>query len=58
VVAALAGDPVAANRAEWMLIQAGPAVLPAVRAALATASPATRERLVEIETSGSLAPVQ
>jgi hypothetical protein len=58
VVAALAGDPVAANRAEWMLIQTGPAVLPAVRAALATALPAVRERLVEIERSGSLAPAQ
>jgi glycerophosphoryl diester phosphodiesterase len=58
VLAALGGDPVAANRAEWMLIQAGPAVLPAVRAALATASPAARERLVEIEKSGSLGPTR
>jgi glycerophosphoryl diester phosphodiesterase len=58
VVAALGGDPVAANRAEWMLIQAGPTVLPAVRAALATASPAARERLVEIEKSGSLGPTR
>jgi hypothetical protein len=41
-----------------MLIQAGPAVLPALRAALATASPAARERLIEIQKSGSLGPAQ
>jgi hypothetical protein len=47
-IAALAGDPVAANRAEWMLIHAGAAALPAVADALPRATPAVRERLVEI----------
>jgi glycerophosphoryl diester phosphodiesterase len=48
-LAALSSDPVAANRAEWMLIHAGPAVLPAIDAAVAQATPATRERLLEIK---------
>lgn len=45
---ALSGDPVAADRAEWMLIHAGAAALPAVEEALPTATPATRERLLAI----------
>lgn len=41
-------DSVAADRAEWALVEAGPRVLPAVRAAVATASPAMRSRLLQI----------
>jgi Glycerophosphoryl diester phosphodiesterase family len=41
-------DGVVANRAEWVLVKAGPAVLPAVRQSLHLADPATRERLVRI----------
>ena len=37
-----------ANRAEWILVKAGVSVLPAVRAALAKASPAVRVRLIHI----------
>jgi glycerophosphoryl diester phosphodiesterase len=47
-IAALSSDPLAANRAEWMLIQAGPATLPAIESALPSASPAVRQRLLEI----------
>jgi glycerophosphoryl diester phosphodiesterase/HEAT repeat protein len=47
-IAVLAADPVAANRAEWMLIHAGAAVLPAVAEALPAAAPPVRERLVEV----------
>lgn len=47
-IAALAGDPVAADRAEWMLIHAGAHALPAVADALHGATPEARERLVEI----------
>jgi len=57
-LAALASDPVAANRAEWMLIHAGPAVLPAIRAAQASATPDVRQRLLEIEKIASLPPTQ
>ena len=42
------GDVDVADRAEWMLVKAGPAVLPAVRMALGSASPATRERAIRI----------
>jgi HEAT repeat protein len=47
-VAALAGDPVAADRAEWMLIHAGAAVFPAIASALPTATSPARERLLEV----------
>ena len=48
-IAALAADSPAANRAEWMLIQAGPDVLPAIHSALKTAGPNVRARLLEIQ---------
>jgi len=41
-------DIEAADRAEWMLIKADPSVLPAVRNATLTASPATRKRLISV----------
>jgi Glycerophosphoryl diester phosphodiesterase family/HEAT repeats len=41
-------DGAVANRAEWILIKADPSVLPAVRQALRSAVPATRERLIRI----------
>lgn len=47
-IAALSSDPLAANRAEWMLIQAGPSILPALESALPAAKPAVRRRLLEI----------
>jgi glycerophosphoryl diester phosphodiesterase len=48
-IAALASkDTVVADRAEWTLVKAGTAVLPAVRSALPAAIPAVRERLVRI----------
>ena len=37
-----------ANRAEWILVKAGPSVLPAVRAALATEPAPVRDRCIEI----------
>jgi len=37
-----------ANRAEWVLVKAGPSVLPALRAALPTANPAVQERLIRV----------
>jgi hypothetical protein len=37
-----------ADRSEWMLVQAGPAVLPAVRKALVSESAAVRERAIRI----------
>jgi glycerophosphoryl diester phosphodiesterase len=37
-----------ANRAEWMLVQAGPQVLPQVRVALQSTNPAARERAIRI----------
>ena len=55
---ALASDPVSANRAEWMLVHAGPAVLPSVQAALASATPGARERLLEIQKLLVLPPLQ
>jgi glycerophosphoryl diester phosphodiesterase len=48
-LAALAStEPVTANHAEWALLHAGPAALPAIRAALPTATPAARQRLIRI----------
>lgn len=41
-------DGLIAERAEWVLVKAGPAVLPAVRAAVRTASPTVRDRLVRV----------
>lgn len=41
-------DEVVANRAEWMLVKAGPGVLPAVRQALPSASVAVQERLIRV----------
>jgi HEAT repeats len=37
-----------ADRAEWILVKADPAILPALRAAITSASPAVRIRLVQI----------
>ena len=37
-----------ADRAEWMLVQSGPAVLPAVRKMLGNQNPAVRERAIRI----------
>ena len=37
-----------ADRAEWMLVQGGPGVLPEVRKALASAVPSVRERAIRI----------
>jgi glycerophosphoryl diester phosphodiesterase/HEAT repeat protein len=41
-------DRVVADRAEWMLVKAGPPALPAVREALRTADSTTRQRLIRI----------
>jgi len=41
-------DGVVAGRAEWVLVKAGPSVLPAVRAALHSAGSTTRQRLIRI----------
>ncbi len=41
-------DNTIADRAEWILIQAGPAVLPAVRAALQQASPRVQARALRV----------
>jgi len=41
-------DVQVANRAEWMLVQAGPAVLPEVRKALRSENAAVRERAIRI----------
>jgi HEAT repeat protein len=41
-------DSEIADRAEWMLVQAGPAVLPEVRSALATKHAELRERAIRI----------
>jgi glycerophosphoryl diester phosphodiesterase len=41
-------DPIVANRAEWVLVKAGPKVLPAIRNNLRAASPETRTRLIRI----------
>jgi glycerophosphoryl diester phosphodiesterase len=47
-VEALAGDSQVADRAEWILIKAGPSVLPAVRIALGSNKPRVRERAIRI----------
>ncbi len=41
-------DTGVADRAEWMLVKVGPAVLPAVRQALANEKPIVRERAIQI----------
>ena len=41
-------DSQMADRMEWMLVQAGPAVLPDVRTALGSANPSVRERAIRI----------
>jgi glycerophosphoryl diester phosphodiesterase/HEAT repeat protein len=41
-------DLAIANRAEWVLVQAGPSVLPAVRESLRSATPPARDRLIRI----------
>ena len=41
-------DVEVADRAEWMLVHAGPAALPEVRKALANENPAVRERAIHI----------
>lgn len=41
-------DQVVADRAEWMLVKAGPAILPDVRHALPVSSPEVQERLIRI----------
>ncbi|HEY3990137.1 MAG TPA: glycerophosphodiester phosphodiesterase family protein [Acidobacteriaceae bacterium] len=43
-----AADPKVADEAEWMLVQGGPAVLPAVRKALDSKNPAIRQRAIQI----------
>jgi glycerophosphoryl diester phosphodiesterase len=43
-----AADIQVADRAEWMLVQGGPAVLPAVRKALGSENAAVRERAIRI----------
>jgi HEAT repeat protein len=48
VQALASSDSEVANRTEWMLIQAGPAVLPEVRKALASENAAVRERAIQI----------
>jgi glycerophosphoryl diester phosphodiesterase/HEAT repeat protein len=48
-VQALGAEDVSmADRAEWMLVQAGPAVLPEVRAALGNQNTAVRQRAIQI----------
>jgi glycerophosphoryl diester phosphodiesterase len=44
-----AEDVYVADKAEWMLIQAGPQVLPAVREALRNENAAVRERAIRVE---------
>jgi glycerophosphoryl diester phosphodiesterase len=41
-------DPGVGDRAEWMLVKAGPAVLPGVRQALTSADRAVRERAIQV----------
>ena len=48
ITALSSSDRVVAERAEWVLIQAGPSVLPAVRAALPSADSKARPRLIRI----------
>lgn len=48
VRALAATDPNVADKAEWMLIQGGPAVLPAVREALGSSNKTVKERALRI----------
>ena len=48
VQALASSDPAAADRAEWVLIQGGPGVLPAVRSALLSTDAALRQRAMYI----------
>jgi HEAT repeat protein len=48
VRALAAADPAVADKAEWMLVQGGPSVLPAVRQALGSNNPAARERAIRV----------
>jgi glycerophosphoryl diester phosphodiesterase/HEAT repeat protein len=48
VRALAATDPKVADKAEWMLVQGGPSVLPAVREALVNQSGTVRERAIRI----------
>ena len=48
IEALAARDSPTADRAEWMLVQAGPSVLPEVRKALRSEDPALRRRAVRI----------
>ena len=41
-------NTVVADRAEWMLVKAGPSVLPDIRQALPSADPTVQERLIRI----------
>jgi glycerophosphoryl diester phosphodiesterase len=41
-------DAVVADRAEWVLVKAGPSVLPAVREVLHSANSTTRQRLIRV----------
>ena len=43
-----ATDPQVANRAEWVLVQGGPAVLPAVRSALGSEDSGLRKRAIRV----------
>jgi glycerophosphoryl diester phosphodiesterase len=43
-----AADPKVADKAEWMLVQGGPSVLPAVRDALGSQNPVIRDRAIQI----------
>jgi hypothetical protein len=48
VQALASGDVDVGDRAEWMLVKAGPVVLPEVRTALGSESAAVRERAIRI----------
>jgi glycerophosphoryl diester phosphodiesterase len=48
IEALASSDAVVADRAEWVLVKAGPSVLPAVREAFHSADSRTRQRLIRI----------
>jgi len=48
VRALAAADPNVADKAEWMLVQGGPSVLPAVREALGSPNKTVKERAARI----------
>lgn len=48
IVAMSSSDPDVVNRAEWILVKAGPAVLPSVREALQSGNAQMRERCTQI----------